>query len=253
MTDIDTDAPAPPPSRRRRRRSSPARRVARFLGIDRARGRAAVLVAALAVLLVAAFMALGGQPSPGAEPTGSPSAPAASAATAATLPPLPTSSAFLPPTSSLAPIATPSPSPVGIVANRIQIPRLGIDLRIVEGDGLDAPMNKAAHYPGTGWPGGGTNIYIYAHAQTGMFLTLWQAKVGDQVILDLVDGTTRTYVVTQVLPKVPYDALQYVASTPTEQLTLQTSTSYTPTAPRFIVIAMPEPAGSPAAPSGSAQ
>ncbi len=251
MTDIDTDAPAPPPSRRRRRRrSSPARRIARFLGIDRVRGRAAVLVAALAVLVVAAFIALGGRPSPGAEPTGSPSGPASSAAT---LPPLPSSSAIVPPTSSLPPIVTPSPSPVGIVARRIQIPRLGIDLRIVEGDGLDAPMNKAAHYPGTGWPGGGTNIYLYAHAQTGMFLSLWQAKVGDQVVLDLVDGTTRTYVVTQVLPKVPYDALQYVAATPTEQLTLQTSTSYTPTAPRFIVIAVPAPSDSPAPPSGSAQ
>ncbi|MHB8958906.1 MAG: sortase [Candidatus Limnocylindrales bacterium] len=253
MTDLDTDAPAPPPSRRRRRRrSSPARRIARFLGIDRARGRAAVLVVALAVLVVAAVIAFGGQPSPGVVPTGSPSAPAGSAATAATLPPLPTSSAVLPPTSSLTPIATPIPSPVGIVANRIRIPRLGIDLRIVEGDGLDAPMNKAAHYPGTGWPGGGTNIYIYAHAQTGMFLSLWQAKVGDQVVLDLVDGTTRTYVVTQVLPKVPYDALQYVAATPTEQLTLQTSTSYTPTAPRFVVIAVPAPTSSPSLSPSSA-
>ncbi len=251
MTDIDTDAPAPPPSRRRRRRrSSPARRIARFLGIDRVRGRAAVLVAALAVLVVAGVMAFGGRSSSVAEPTGSPSGPASSAAT---LPPLPGASATVPQTSSLPPIVTPSPSPVGIVARRIQIPRLGIDLRIVEGDGLDAPMNKAAHYPGTGWPGGGTNIYLYAHAQTGMFLSLWQAKVGDQVVLDLVDGTTRTYVVTQVLPKVPYDALQYVAATPTEQLTLQTSTSYTPTAPRFIVIAVPAPSDSPAPPSGSAQ
>ncbi len=127
------------------------------------------------------------------------------------------------------------------MAQRIRIPRLGIDLRIVEGDGTDAPMNKAAHYPGTGWPDGATNIYIYAHAQTGMFLTLWQAKTGDEVFLDLVDGTTRRYLVSQVLPKVPWDALQYVAPTPTEQLTLQTSTGYTATSPRFVVIAEPAP------------
>ncbi len=256
MTSMDADPPASPPShRRRRRRSSPARRLARFLGIDRSPGRVAVLVAALAVLVVAGAIALGGRSSPDGPPAGSPSAPAGSAApsaSAATLPPIATSSASLPPSSSLAPIVTPSPQPVGIVARRIRIDRLGIDLRIVEGDGLDAPMNKAAHYPGTGWPDGGTNIYIYAHAQTGMFLSLWQAKVGDQVVLDLVDGTTRTYTVTKVLPKVPYDALQYTAATPTEQLTLQTSTSYTATAPRFVVIAMPAPSASPSTPPASA-
>jgi LPXTG-site transpeptidase (sortase) family protein len=127
------------------------------------------------------------------------------------------------------------------VASRIRIQRLGIDLRIVEGDGVDAPMNKAAHYPSTGWPGGGSNIYIYGHAQKGMFLTLWDAKVGDQIVLDLVDGSSRDYVVTVVKPKVPWNALKYLDPTPAEQLTLQTSTSNTPTAPRFIVIAEPAP------------
>jgi LPXTG-site transpeptidase (sortase) family protein len=149
------------------------------------------------------------------------------------------------------PTVTPSDAPVtpppGIVARRIRISRLGINLQIVEGDGTEAPMGKAAHYPGTGWPGGGVNIYLYAHAQTGMFLTLWDAKVGDDVFLDLKDGTTRHYVVTVVIPKVPWDALKYVAATAPERLTLQTSTSYTPTAPRFIVLAEPVPDASPSA------
>lgn len=139
------------------------------------------------------------------------------------------------------PVATPSPEPTGIVARRIRIPRLGIDLQIVEGDGVDAPLNKAAHYPGTGWPGAGTNTYIYGHAQTGMFLSLWDAKLGDQIDLDLADGTSRRYVVTEVKPRVPWNALEYLDPTPTERLTLQTSTSYTPTAPRFVVIAEPAP------------
>jgi LPXTG-site transpeptidase (sortase) family protein len=134
--------------------------------------------------------------------------------------------------------ASPGVSAVlGIRAQRIQIQGLGIDLRIVDGDGIDAPIGKAAHYPGSGWPDGGTNIYIYAHARTGMFLSLWDAKVGDEVVLTLVDGTQRPYVVDEVLPKVPWDALQYLAPTPTEQLTLQTSTSNYGTAPRFVVIA----------------
>ena len=129
----------------------------------------------------------------------------------------------------------------GIQANRIRIERLAIDLKIIEGDGIDAPIGKAAHYPGSAWPGSGSNIYIYGHAREGMFLNLWNARVGDAVELDLVDGTTRTYLVDQVIPKVPWDAVKYTRPTATEQLTLQTSTSYHPTSPRFIVIAHPAP------------
>jgi LPXTG-site transpeptidase (sortase) family protein len=129
----------------------------------------------------------------------------------------------------------------GIRANRIRIARLDIDLKVVEGDGIDAPIGKAAHYPGSAWPDAGSNIYIYGHAREGMFLTLWEARVGDVVELDLVDGTTRTYVVDRVLPKVPWNAVKYVQPTETEQLTLQTSTSYHPDSPRFIVIAHPAP------------
>lgn len=173
---------------------------------------------------------------------------------AATVPPIstppPTIGATFPPVSTAPPAATNSPtlsqisSPSagpGIRAERIQIDRLGIDLRIVEGDGIDAPIGKAAHYPGTGWPGSGTNIYIYGHARAGMFLALWDVAVGDQVILTLVDGTQRTYVVAKILPLVPWNAVAYLGATPTEQLTLQTSTSTGPTAPRFIAIAYPAP------------
>ena len=136
---------------------------------------------------------------------------------------------------------SPAPNPDrGIPANRIRIASVGIDLAIIEGDGIDAPIGKAAHYPGSAWPGGGSNIYIYGHARVGMFITLWQVRVGDAVELDLVDGTSRMYVVTKVLPKVPYDAVTYLRPTKSEQLTLQTSTSYYPTAPRFVVIAVPQ-------------
>ena len=124
-------------------------------------------------------------------------------------------------------------------ATRIRIDRLGIDLAIIEGDGIDAPIGKAAHYPGSAWPDGGSNIYIYGHARERMFISLWKARNGDEIELGLVDGTTRTYVVTKVLPKVRWNAVEYLEPTATEQLTLQTSTSYQPTAPRFIVIAVP--------------
>jgi LPXTG-site transpeptidase (sortase) family protein len=129
----------------------------------------------------------------------------------------------------------------GIRASRIKIARLGIDLPIIDGDGIDAPVDKAAHYPGTGWPDGHTNIYVYAHARPGMFLQLRGAIVGDQVDLLLVDGSKRSYIVDQVLPEVPWDAIQYLQPTATEQLTLQTSTAPAENAPRFVVIAHPAP------------
>jgi LPXTG-site transpeptidase (sortase) family protein len=114
-------------------------------------------------------------------------------------------------------------------------------MRIVEGDGVDAPLGRAAHFPGSSWPGGGSNIYLYGHARDGMFIKLWDAHLGDEVVLTLVDGSQRRYVVSEILPKVTWDDMSVLQPTPTEQLSLQTCTSYQPTAPRFLVIAVPEP------------
>ena len=149
------------------------------------------------------------------------------------------------PTISTAASATPAasarPSGEGVRALRIRIARLDIDLPIIEGDGVDAPIGKAAHYPGSAWPGAGSNIYLYGHAQEGMFINLWDARTGDAVELDLADGRTVEYVVDEIRPTVPWDAVEFLQATDREQLTLQTSTSYQPTAPRFIVIAYPAP------------
>jgi LPXTG-site transpeptidase (sortase) family protein len=220
--------------------------------------RRAVLVAALAVsaVAVAAGLAItvGGLGGPGGttSPSGSMAADAEATSADADLSLVPVFASELPAatstpggsttaTGSAEPSASATAAGDGIKANRIRIERLGIDLRIVEGDGIDAPMNKAAHYPGSAWPGAGSNVYIYGHAQKGMFINLWKAQVGDVIELDLADGTARRYVVDKVLPKVPWDAMKYVRPTKTEQLTLQTSTSYHPTSPRFIVIALPAP------------
>jgi sortase A len=206
-----------------------------------------VAVAVVVVVAIGLAMALGVGPTGTAPATASPEAslgasPAFSDLPLVTVAPTATRAPTSAPTGTIPASASPSPSPAaqqGIRADRIRIARLGIDLAIIEGDGVDAPIGKAAHYPGSAWPGDGSNTYIYGHARAGMFLPLWQIRVGDTVELDLVDGTSRTYVVTKVLPKVPFDAVTYLEPTPTEQLTLQTSTSYYPTAPRFVVIAVP--------------
>jgi LPXTG-site transpeptidase (sortase) family protein len=198
------------------------------------RGHLLVTLAAVIGIVIAAtviaIIAGGGFTGPGTALV----SPSTSASAGASLTPFATS---LPSVGS-----TPSStSGIGTRATQIRVPRLRIDLPIIEGDGIDVALGKAAHYPGTAWPGGGSNIYLYAHARDRMFISLWNARRGDEVILRLVDHTERTYVVTQVLPKVPWNAMQYLDPTATEQLTLQTCTSYQPTAPRFIVIAVPKP------------
>jgi LPXTG-site transpeptidase (sortase) family protein len=142
-------------------------------------------------------------------------------------------------TASTRPSGAADASPTADAVDRVRIDRLGIDLPITEGDGIDAPLDSAAHFPGSGWPGGGTNIYLYAHARNGLFGRLTEAQVGDRVVLSMADGSEHTYAVARIVPAAPWDAMEYVAVTPTEQLTLQTSTSEIVTDPRFIVIAFP--------------
>jgi len=159
---------------------------------------------------------------------------------------LPSATPFVAPAqpSSATPAATTATPPIP-PGYRIQIPRLGIDLAILEGDvGRDTqqqqtPENYAFHLPGTAIPGTGANSYIYAHARRGMFLSLWDARVGDVVWISTPDGRALRYVVTEVHPKVAPDDVTWTAPSPPDRLTLQTSTGPNPGDPRFVVIAQP--------------
>ena len=139
----------------------------------------------------------------------------------------------------------PTPLPPIPTGYRIQIPRLGIDLPILEGDvERDAvlqqtPENFAFHLPGTAIPGAGANAYFYAHARRGMFITLWNAAVGDEVWISTPDGRALRYLVTEVHPRVPPEDVSWALATPPERLTLQTSTGPNSGDPRFVVIAQP--------------
>jgi LPXTG-site transpeptidase (sortase) family protein len=151
------------------------------------------------------------------------------------------------PVTGAAPPATRDPNAPIPQGYRIQIPRLQIDLPIAEGDlTRDVDLGKtpegfAFHLPGTSIPGLGSNTYLYAHARTGMFLTLWSAQVGDQVFISTPDLRALRYVIAEVHPRVPPEDVSWVQPTPTERLTLQTSTGPNPTDPRFVVIAVPAP------------
>jgi LPXTG-site transpeptidase (sortase) family protein len=137
--------------------------------------------------------------------------------------------AFLPPP----PATMDAPLP----ATGVRMERLGIDLPIVEGDGYSVPDGAAAHYPGTAWPGEGSNMYLYAHARAGHFLELWKVRTGDLVEVQLADGGNAAYRVSEIHPVVPWDALEYLEPGDRDVLTLQTCLTYEETAPRFVVIA----------------
>jgi sortase (surface protein transpeptidase) len=154
------------------------------------------------------------------------------------------------PTASLA-SASDSPTPVPTVGPipdgyRIRLPRLGIDLPIAEGDVerdvivQQTPENFAFHFPGTAIPGTFGNSYIYAHARRGMFLSLWNARVGDQVSIATPTGIELKFVVTAVHPRIPPEDTSWIQPAGDERLTLQTSTGPNREDPRFVVIAAPE-------------
>ena len=167
-------------------------------------------------------------------------APTPSTVAAVTASPLPSPTTLSP---SASPTATPTPAiPPGY---RIKIPRLAIDLPIAEGDierdtvRLETPNDFAFHLPGTAIPGDRGNSYIYAHARRGMFLSLWNAREGDEVVIVAPEGRELRYVVREVHPRVEPTDVTWAAPTTSERLTLQTSTGPNPGDPRFVVIALP--------------
>jgi LPXTG-site transpeptidase (sortase) family protein len=188
-------------------------------------------VPALSVLALCLGLVLivGLRPAPSTSPSG------AAAITASASPPATTVAA--------SPTATPIPAiPPGY---RVKIPRLAIDLPITEGDlerdtvRLETPNDFAFHLPGTALPGDRSNTYIYAHARRGMFLSLWDARVGDEVVLVAPDAREHRYVVREVHPRVEPSDVSWAQPTAGERLTLQTSTGPNPADPRFVVVALP--------------
>lgn len=194
--------------------------------------RAPVTLLALLLIAGGVWLMAGGLPPTAVQPTAAtPSGFATSR--------LPTTTV---PTASASTTPAVRPIPDGY---RVQMPRLRIDLPIKEGDiardidNQQTPEHAAFHLPGTRIPGEGSNTYIYAHARTGMFLTLWDAREGDEVLIVTPGGTQLRYVVSEVQPRIPPTETKWVQPTPTEQITLQTSTGPNPQDPRFVVVAVP--------------
>ena len=126
-----------------------------------------------------------------------------------------------------------------VQVDRIVISRVGISLPIRNGV-IGAPVYErvAYHYPGTSWPGGHSNTYLYGHARAGTFLKLKYVRAGDIVLLHLVTGSWVRYKVTSV-QRVRWNDGRVTLLTSTERLTLQTCTSYYKTADKLVILAVP--------------
>ena len=119
---------------------------------------------------------------------------------------------------------------------RIELPRVGINLALVPGDGRTPPaVAEAFVYPGPR-PG---NTYIYAHARAGIFWGLHNVRLGDAVLIDYGHGERQRYRVSQIVPSVDPRNLSYLRPATDNRLTLQTCNGWTDLDPRFIVIAEP--------------
>ncbi|GAC1604933.1 MAG: hypothetical protein NVS3B21_34340 [Acidimicrobiales bacterium] len=122
---------------------------------------------------------------------------------------------------------------------KIRIPELGINLDIIEGDGIEAPLHKAAHYPGTAWPGEGGRTVLYAHARIGMFGPLFGAKVGQRIQIVHRDGRIHTYDLVEYYSSWPNTDVRWLKATDYEELVLITCTTYNQNDPKIIVVARP--------------
>jgi len=124
------------------------------------------------------------------------------------------------------------------------VARLGIDLPLLRGDTVrdtdlrSTPSGAAFLLPSSAPPGGGGNSYVYAHARAGMFLSLWDVRLGDVVEVTAPSSEARRYVVTEIHPRVVPTDVRYTLPTSDERITLQTSTGPRDADPRFVVVAV---------------
>jgi hypothetical protein len=158
----------------------------------------------------------------------------------------------LPPTRSLAPSG--STSIQEAAATRLRVPALGIDLPIIPSPpGEEWPLCDVAEIFPLGHaqeaPGLPQALYVYAHAQAGMFLPLLTASqvnngaamIGMYVEVYTDDNQNHVYEITEVLRHGPYNSSLFdraLAAT-TDQLWLQTSEDSSASGTKLEVVAEP--------------
>lgn len=123
----------------------------------------------------------------------------------------------------------------GGLIGRIAIPRLGVNVMVVEGAGASSLRHAAGHISGTALPGQPGNIAISAHRDT-FFRPLRDIRKDDLIALTSLHGEDRYRVVSTAI--VDPSAVEVLAPTETDSLTLVTCYPFNflgPAPQRFIV------------------
>lgn len=111
---------------------------------------------------------------------------------------------------------------------RIIIPRLNIDLPIVEAkvieDSWEISETAASHGEGSAYPGQKGNVVIFAHARVHLFLPLQDIQEFDEIYV-LTDKSWYSYSVSKITEVLP-DQVEVIHPTPDEQLTLFTCSGF---------------------------
>lgn len=134
---------------------------------------------------------------------------------------------------------SPSPVPGFPDGLRVRVPELGIDLPVVPGDGVNAPLYKAATDPRLKLPGENHRSMIYAHARDGMFGPLFHAATGQHVEVAEPNGRVLRYTIREYYPRWPSTDLKWLQPADHEELILLTCTTYNVNDPRIVAVAEP--------------
>jgi sortase (surface protein transpeptidase) len=205
------------------------------------RGRTGGLIlAVLAVVLLAAGFGLGGGFGTGESDMAAVPSPIASERPSPTPSPVPVVPRQLPPTPVIpedlpTPEPTPTPTPdvakgpTNRVATRVVVPDLGIDLPVTRQKSSYPSCDVAMYLTRFDQPGQGGPVYLYAHAQRGMFLELLEqslrrngnAMLGMEIHVYTGDNLKFRYEITQVRRHVR--DFRYVQAARGETVWLQTS------------------------------
>jgi sortase A len=125
---------------------------------------------------------------------------------------------LLPLYQSMAEIPIPTPGPEQAV--QIQIPMIGVDAPVVQGDGWEQLKKGVAQHTGSTNPGQSGNMVLSAHNDVygEIFRNLDQLKRGDQILV-YTPQHSFTYIITSIQIVKPTD-VEVMASTPNSTVTL---------------------------------
>ncbi len=209
--------------------------------------RLLIALVALAFAVVACGEPATPTPAPGASSAAGPATQSSSASPVATPSPsdVPTPSE----SPSESPMPTPTPSTGPLVATRVVVPALGIDLAVTKPPPAGVyPYCNVAMYFGKplGQPGQSRATYLFAHARAGMFGPIYELTmvkrtpikmVGMRVDVYTSDSMRHVYRITMVLPH--QLTLSAAVAAHRDELWLQTSEGPHGTPGKTMVLAMP--------------